>query len=122
METEISRPRTRADTRAGSKARSIGIGSVQPMATTRKGPRRRPRGTAQTVGLMVNVEPDVKRLLDDMAAAAGVTLWEVVTTALLELGQTTNADGVPAALATSAQPLLVEAGQTRGGGEVRSAA
>jgi hypothetical protein len=71
---------------------------------------------------MVNVEPDVKQLLDDMAAAAGVTLWEVVTTALLELGQTINADGVPAALATSAQPVLVEAGQTRGGGEVRSAA
>lgn len=71
---------------------------------------------------MVHVDPDIKQLLDEMAAAAGVNQWEVVTAALLQIAETTNADGVPAALATSAQPLLVEAGQVRGGGEARSAA
>lgn len=94
---------------AASPDRPSGTSTVARMASTpRTSLRRRPRGTANTVQLGVHVDLDVKQLLDNMAAAAGVNNWEVVTVALLEIAKTTNADGVPAALASSAQPSLVD--------------
>lgn len=92
-----------------STTAAINISSVSAMAPTRKVPRRRPRGTANTVGLMVHVDPHVKGLCDRMAAAADVNQWEVVTAALLQLAATVNDDGIPAALTSPAQPSLISA-------------
>lgn len=74
----------------------------------RKSPRRRPRGTANTVQLGAHVDVEVKRLLDSMAIAAGVHQGEVITVALQQIALTCNTDGVPAALASSAQPSLID--------------
>lgn len=78
------------------------------MAASRTGIRRRPRGTANTVGVMVHLDLDVKAVLDQMALSANVHQWEVVTAALKLLVTTTDANGVPAGLSQPDQPALVE--------------
>lgn len=91
--------------RAPSTSDSV---AAMPTPAVRKAPRRRARGTANTVQLMVHVEPAVKELLDSMASAAGVHQWEVVTAALIQIAETTDPNGVPAALVDADQPTLLD--------------
>lgn len=82
---------------------------VPGMTNRRPGvvPRRSRTQQIQTVGVMVLLEPHVKRLLDDMAEASVVPKWKIVTEALEQLARTVGPDGVPAALAVeSNQPPL----------------
>lgn len=49
--------------------------------TVMTSPIRRKRGTP-TVGVQVNIAPDVKQLLDEYAAAAGVPQWVIIEAAI----------------------------------------
>lgn len=60
--------------------------------TSMASPIRRKRGTP-TVGVQVNIAPDVKQLLDKYTAAAGVPQW-VVIEAAIRAGRP-GANGIP---------------------------
>jgi hypothetical protein len=83
-------------------------------------PFRRKRGTP-TVGVQVNITPDVKELIDSYMAAAGVPQWAVVEAAI-RAGQP-DESGIPVGWDLPRHPRLdMDEDQHRGGEPMRRTA
>ena len=66
-------------------------------------PMRRKRGTP-TVGVQVDIEPDVKGLIDQYAAAAGVPQWAIIEAAIRSAQP--GPDGIPVGWELPQHPRL----------------
>lgn len=77
-------------------------------------PNRRKRGTP-TVGVQVNITPDVKELIDRYMAAAGVPQWAVIESAI-RAGQP-DETGIPVGWDLPRHPTLALADPPEFGGE-----
>ncbi|WMY80062.1 hypothetical protein [Citricoccus sp. I39-566] len=77
-------------------------------------PNRRKRGTP-TVGIQVNISPDVKQKIDAYAAAADAPQWAVIEAAIR--AGTPDETGIPVGWDLPRHPALLLAEPHRPGGE-----